>query len=102
MLLMMRSATSLSVEVKIMLKIFDISLRSLRLYFVSLSVRRGSLTSLCGAPTSNLPNSPKNQDKIVKVEIGKPYIPESLFPETGWNIKWENKGIVDTIKIIQW
>lgn len=51
---------------------------------------------------SNLPKSPKNQDKIVKVEVGKPYIPESLFPETGWNIKWENKGIVDTIKIIQW
>jgi len=48
------------------------------------------------------PNAPKNQDKKVNVEVGKPYIPESLFPEVGYNTKWENRGIVDTIKTIQW
>jgi hypothetical protein len=37
---------------------------------------------------------PDNCDKIVNLSIGQAYIPQSLFPETGWSSTWDNLGIV--------
>jgi hypothetical protein len=42
---------------------------------------------------------PSNCDKIVDVEIGKQYIPISLFPESGWSSTWDSLGIVTDIFI---
>jgi hypothetical protein len=35
-----------------------------------------------------------NCDKLVDVEIGKPYVPQSLFPTPGWKSTWESSGTV--------
>jgi hypothetical protein len=35
--------------------------------------------------------------KIVHVEVGQQYIPESLFPEPGWNSAWDSMGTVTSI-----
>jgi hypothetical protein len=41
-------------------------------------------------------------DKIVDVELGKNYIPQSIFPEPGWSDIWESMGKVERIDTIQW
>lgn len=43
-----------------------------------------------------------NADKIVEVEVGKDYIPKSIFPEPGWKDVWANMGVVEEIENIQW
>lgn len=43
-----------------------------------------------------------NADKIVDVQLGKEYIPRSIFPEPGWSEYWESMGEVEEIEIIQW
>ncbi len=35
-----------------------------------------------------------NVDKVVNVEIGKSYVPLSLFPTPGWDSTWESSGTV--------
>jgi hypothetical protein len=42
---------------------------------------------------------PYNMDKIVDVKEGKSYIPESLFPESGWKNTWENVGKIENVYI---
>jgi len=42
---------------------------------------------------------PFNMDKIVIVNRGQRYCPESLFPETGWTNKWNCTGTVVDYKI---
>ena len=37
--------------------------------------------------------------KTVNVVVGEPYVPVSLFPETGWNSTWESMGTVTDIQI---
>jgi len=41
-----------------------------------------------------------NRDKIVDVEVGNDYIPESVFPQPGWF--WVNIGEILEIETIQW
>jgi len=43
-----------------------------------------------------------NADKIVDVEVGKNYIPRSIFPEPGWSDTWDSMGQVEEIETIQW
>jgi len=43
-----------------------------------------------------------NADKIVDVEVGKNYIPRSIFPEPGWSDVWDSMGKVERIETIQW
>ncbi len=47
-------------------------------------------------------NQGGNADKTVDVQVGKQYIPESIFPEPGWSVMWENMGVVEEIEIVQW
>jgi len=51
----------------------------------------------CTAPSGNYEGS---VDKIVDVEVGKPYVPEYIFPHSGWY--WSSMGIVEEIHTIQW
>jgi len=43
-----------------------------------------------------------NADKIVDVEVGKDYIPKSIFSEPGWDDTWSNVGTVEEIQVLQW
>jgi hypothetical protein len=43
-----------------------------------------------------------NSDKIVDVEVGKEYVPRSIFPEPGWSDAWDSMGKVEKIETIQW
>jgi len=43
-----------------------------------------------------------NADKIVDVEVGKNYVPRSIFPEPGWSDVWDSMGKVERIETIQW
>ncbi|MCX8125847.1 MAG: hypothetical protein N3E40_01705 [Dehalococcoidia bacterium] len=43
-----------------------------------------------------------NADKIVNVEVGKDYLPRSIFPEPGWSDVWDSMGKVERIETIQW
>jgi len=45
---------------------------------------------------------PESADKIVDVQVGKEYIPESIFPSPGWYSTWGSMGIVTEIEIIKW
>lgn len=47
-------------------------------------------------------NQGVNADKIVNVEVGKDYIPISIFPEPGWDDVWFNMGEVLEIEVIEW
>jgi hypothetical protein len=49
--------------------------------------------------TGNSGYGPSNCDKIVDVQIGKHYIPISLFPEVGWNSTYNDMGVVEDIFI---
>lgn len=51
----------------------------------------------CTAPIGNYSGS---ADKIVDVEVGQPYVPESVFPHGGWY--WLSMGVVEEIEVIQW
>lgn len=51
----------------------------------------------CTAPIDNYGGS---ADKIVDVQVGEPYIPESVFPHGGWY--WSSMGVVEEIEVIQW
>jgi len=43
---------------------------------------------------------PPNHDTIIKTfQKGKKYIPESLFPQLGWETKWGNMGKITSIYI---
>jgi len=44
-------------------------------------------------------NHPFNMDKTVIVNKGSSYIPESLFPESGWISQWKNAGTITDYKI---
>lgn len=43
-----------------------------------------------------------NADTIVNVEIGKEYIPRSIFSTPGYYDDWASMGIVAGIEIVQW
>ena len=43
--------------------------------------------------------SPSNCDKTVDVELGKRYVPKSLFPESGWSVTWGNMGTILDVEI---
>ena len=43
-----------------------------------------------------------NADKTVDVEVGKEYIPISIFPITGWESEWLSCGTVTKIDSIKW
>lgn len=43
-----------------------------------------------------------NADKIVKVKVGRDYVPRSIFPEPGWDSVWYSMGEVKEIEVIQW
>ena len=47
-------------------------------------------------------NQGVNADKIVIVEVGKDYVPRSIFPEPGWYDVWANMGEVLEIETVQW
>jgi len=40
-----------------------------------------------------------NVDKAVDVEIGESYVPQSLFPTSGWSSTWQNSGTVNDVFI---
>ena len=44
-------------------------------------------------------SGPSNCDKIVDVGLGERYVPESLFPESGWSVTWGNMGTVRDVEI---
>ena len=50
--------------------------------------------------TGTIEDYDDSADTIVDVEIGKPYIPESIFPD-GFRY-WPSMGVVEEIKAIQW
>jgi len=47
-------------------------------------------------------NQAVNADKVVEVDVGKEFIPRSIFPEPGWSTIWESMGVVEGIEVIQW
>jgi len=47
-------------------------------------------------------NQGVNSDKVVDVEVGKEYVPISIFPEPGWSDTWDSMGTVERIESIQW
>lgn len=49
--------------------------------------------------STSLNFAPSNCDKIVDVQIGKAFIPESIFPEPGWYSTWDSMGVVTDIFI---
>lgn len=51
--------------------------------------------------TSPIQDMNINADKVVDVELGKEYIPKSIFPEPGWQIAWESMGVVTEIEVVQ-
>lgn len=44
-------------------------------------------------------SGPSNRDKIVDVRLGEKFVPESLFPESGWSVTWESMGTVNDVEI---
>lgn len=44
-------------------------------------------------------SGPSNRDKTVEVKLGKSYVAKSLFPESGWSVRWENMGTVLDVEI---
>jgi len=57
---------------------------------------RGLIFIDCTGPL-NL--SPFNYDKIVNVKLGHDYVPESLFPQPGWEIEWEDIGLIADVQV---
>ena len=51
--------------------------------------------------TGTVEYCPCSADKIVTVQVGEEYIPESIFPCQGWSSTWESLGMVADI-CIQW
>jgi hypothetical protein len=45
---------------------------------------------------------PQDTESIGTIEVGKNYIPQSIFPEKGWSDTWESMGKVLSIEVIQW
>jgi len=43
-----------------------------------------------------------NADKVVDVQVGKNYIPRSIFPEPGWSDVWDSMGEVKEIETVQY
>ena len=58
---------------------------------------RGLIYIDCTAPIGEKEG---NADKVVKVEVGQPYIPESVFPTGNWY--WVSMGVVEIIELVQW
>jgi len=58
---------------------------------------RGLVYIDCTAPIENYGGS---ADKVVSVEVGQPYLPESIFPQVGWS--WLSMGMIEEIEVIQW
>jgi len=52
--------------------------------------------------TGPLGSGPRNSDKTVDVQVGKEYIPGSIFPEAGWASVWESMGVVQEIEVVEW
>jgi hypothetical protein len=44
--------------------------------------------------------SPCSADKTVDVQVGRSYIPESVFPCPGYSVTWENMGTVAKVSVI--
>jgi hypothetical protein len=44
--------------------------------------------------------SPCSADKTVDVQVGRSYIPESVFPCPGYSVTWENMGKVAKVSVI--
>lgn len=42
---------------------------------------------------------PSNRDKTVDVKLGRSYVAKSLFPESGWSVRWENMGTMLDVEI---
>lgn len=40
-----------------------------------------------------------NADKIVSVNVGQNYVPESIFPDPGWSSTWDNLGKVTSVDV---
>jgi hypothetical protein len=43
---------------------------------------------------TSVSGGPSNCDKVVSVQVGKPYVPQSLFPDPGWESTWDSMGTV--------
>lgn len=52
--------------------------------------------------TRHLGKGPNNADKIVDLKIGKDYLPQHIFPESGWGLEANNMGKVLNIGLSQW
>ena len=50
-----------------------------------------------GVPSSQ--PHPTNMDKVVDIQLGKHFIPISLFPESGWLNQWEDMGTVTSMNV---
>ena len=37
--------------------------------------------------------------KIINVQLGQQYVPESLFPESGWSSTWDSMGTVTNLEL---
>jgi hypothetical protein len=59
---------------------------------------RGLIYIDCTAPV--VPDG--SADKTVDVQVGKDYIPVSIFPEPGWSSTWDSMGRVTAIEVVQW
>jgi len=44
-------------------------------------------------------SGPSNRDKIVNVKLGRTYVAQSLFAESGWSPTWGNMGTVFDVQI---
>jgi len=51
----------------------------------------------CTAPIDDYERS---ADKVVDVEVGKPYKPDKVFPQGDWY--WLSMGVVEKVETIQW
>jgi hypothetical protein len=43
-----------------------------------------------------------NADKIIDLQLGKEYVPKSIFPEPGWSEYWDSMSKVEEIETVQW
>jgi hypothetical protein len=44
-------------------------------------------------------DGPPNRDKTVSIALGKDYIPVSMFPQPGWEIRWQNIGKILDVQV---
>ena len=44
-------------------------------------------------------SGPSSRDKTVEVKLGRRYVAKSLFPESGWSVRWGSMGTVLDVQI---